>query len=561
MLYIALIKLIAVFIAIIIIGCFKPKSIYYTVPTAGALFIISLIINYFTLGSRTFLSLVSNNLVMLIIFSAIIFPPVMVLDRSKVKKISSLVVTMAVILLIISGIGAAHTYLSKKPLYDSLKTEVKEEAPRLSKNENPITISPKTVRNKMNKAMSIVGNSSFYRLGDLQTQTYQGKAVYIAPIEFDGFWPWFKKHETPGYFMVSATNMNSDPVFVKKKMKYTPSSYLSKDAERIIYNKFPNWCRTGDAQLEVDDNGTPYYIQTMYKTRGLSNRINYNSLHVAVLNAQNKNIRLYKAADAPSFIDESIDSSTAKEMNDVYGHNVHGLWNFSGLDKMNPTNSGTEDGVTPVFDKKGRTHYFTDFTSVHNNSDSTTGYSMIDARTGKLTFYKGKNIGVMDSKGAIELANKEYVAQNWTGTMPIMYNIDGTPTWVISILDSTGSFRNFAYIKAADQNVKVYAPTAKQALDLYRVQLENADSNPEDSDAAKTKKVNGTIDRFVVINKNNFNNVMFTLKNDKTLYTVSTENYPKAVLMHENDQVKLTAKYNSAGNTATVDSMKDKTLD
>ncbi len=455
---------------------------------------------------------------------------------------------------VVAVIGVGTTFFSVKSVYNSLKVETKKEAPLLSDKETPIAISPKTVRNKMNKAMSTVPNTSYYRLGDLQTQVVNGKAVYIAPVELDGLWKWQKVGYTPGYFEIDATNVNAEPVFVKTKMKYTPSAYFNDDAQRVIYNRFSDWVQKGDPQLEVSDSGDPYYVQTVYKARGISKRVNYSSLHVVVLDAKTGTTRLYKTSKAPAFVNESITSSVASDMNDVFGQYQHGFWNalFSKQDVKSANSNGTEDGVTPVVDKHGNISYFTDFTSPKSDVDSTMGYSMINARTGVVTYYTGKNIGVMDSTGAKKIADKEYVAQKWRANMPILYNIDGTPTWIVSLLDSTGAFRSYAYIKATDQSVKAYASTAQEALNQYRVQLENAGGTASSTGNTHTLAITGKVTRMAIVSNGTSETVQFVLSNSKVLFTVDTNDYPRSVLLKTGDTVKLKAKINKASNTGNV---------
>jgi len=418
--------------------------IVYYVIAIGVVFVI--------LPSKALFSLIIMNVisgVLYLPFLALSSPNVAVETGSGDKrphvrsqnKGLNVAAGLLALLFVISLFGAAQTKFGVKPVYNSLKIKTMKTAPLLDKDATPIAIAPKTVRNKMNKAMSAVPNTSYYKLGALQTQVVKGKTVYIAPVEFDGFWRWQRARETPGYFMIDATNVNAEPHFVKQSMKYTPSAYLMDDAQRVIYNRFPAWVQEGQPQLEIKDNGEPYFIQTVYKARGVSSRINYHSLHVVVLNAKTGATSLYAAAKAPKFINESIASSTAAEMNDIFGWYGNGYFNahFNKTGVKEPNSNGTEDGVTPVVDKHGDISYFNDFTSPKTSADSTMGYSMINARTGTLTYYTGKNIGVMDSDGAKKIAEKEYVAQKWTATMPIMYNIDGTPTWVVSLLDSTGA--------------------------------------------------------------------------------------------------------------------------
>ncbi|ATO56477.1 hypothetical protein ATO00_10965 [Loigolactobacillus coryniformis subsp. coryniformis] len=55
--------------------------------------------------------------------------------------------------------------------------------------------------------MNDVPNLQYYRLGDIQTQYYHNKPVYIAPVKFDGFFKYYTaKQKVPGYFIIDATS-------------------------------------------------------------------------------------------------------------------------------------------------------------------------------------------------------------------------------------------------------------------------------------------------------------------------------------------------------------------
>ena len=51
--------------------------------------------------------------------------------------------------------------------------------------------------------------------------------------------------------------------------------------------------RTGTINLELDDQGNPYYIQTLYKEYGVSGRMHYNEFKTAVLNATTGEVNVY----------------------------------------------------------------------------------------------------------------------------------------------------------------------------------------------------------------------------------------------------------------------------
>ena len=74
-----------------------------------------------------------------------------------------------------------------------------------------------------------------------------------------------------------------------------------------------------------------------------------------------------------------------------------------------PTENGiyASGQITPMMNKEGnQLLYFTDFTSSEKDQDSALGYSLINARTGQVTYYRDTKVGIMDSDGAISIASK-----------------------------------------------------------------------------------------------------------------------------------------------------------
>src|SRR5699024_2186749 len=152
-----------------------------------------------------------------------------------------------------------------------------------------------------------------------------------------------------------------------------------------------------------------------------------------------------------------------------------------------------------------------------------------------------KNNGIMDSKGAKEIVNKELPEKKWKGTMPILYNIDGNPTWVVNVLDPNGLFKRYAYIKANDTDFVVFVENAKDKIESYRLRLSQYTSNvgsTEDSDLEKRK---GKIERVIVTTQMNCQVIQFLLKDDDDIYSVNAGKEPLALFLQKNDEVNFEA--------------------
>lgn len=521
---------------------------------------------YFLMPSRNMLSILAFSSVMGIFVLVLSLVTLNIID--ELSDTSSINITLLAIVSIATAIvffvavgGEVHSWLSVKPSAESVQVvkSKSSEAPTFKRGETPVASSPKTIMNKVHKSMSDVPNSQYYSLGKMQAQFYRGQAVYIIPINFRGYFASKQAHDIiPGYFMISATSTGSTPVFVKKPMKYSNSSYFSKNAFRKLYLKYPEWLvrDSTEPQLEIDDNGVPYYVQTVYKPEQFSHRIDFRDLHVTVLNALNGKMGLYKTTNMPKFIDEGITSDVASEINTYYGKYRYGRFNFSHKGVKEPTGNGTDDGVTPVFNRNGSISYFTDFTNPNGDTDSALGYSMINARTGKMTYYSTK--GIMDSSGARKNADQNYRSQRWKTYMPILYNVSGKPTWVLSVLDSTGSFRGYTYLDASDQSVYATGSNATTALDSYRDALASNSASAGNTAGVKTTVFTGKLGRTVLVPQSSGSTkLLAVIDNSPIIFTIDTGQFTDAPLAQKGDKVQIKAQVVKGSHTANANSFKD----
>jgi hypothetical protein len=423
--------------------------------------------------------------------------------------------------------------------FESAKMDVKTEIEAFDEQKTPASVPPKFARNKMKKAFGQVPDTSYYELGNLQIQKVNGEYVYIAPVEFSGFFKWIKGDETPGYFTISATDSSANPKFVKEKMTYTPSSYFNKNIERHIRIHFPKRIFNGNVQLEVDENGKPFYVRTYGEF--ISGRNGFKAEGIVVVDPQNGKMNSYKLADAPAFIDGAVSPETVSLQNSYYGNYVQGFWNsvFGKSEVKLPSDEGTEANVSPIFDENGDMFYFTDFTSPKEGVDSMLGYSLTNSRTGEAVFYTGNlEKSYMDSQGNLQIIEKKFIEKKWSGEMPILYNFYGEASWLTPVLDANGFLQNYFIVSAANPEISVYANTPNQALKLYKTALQRGGGSVNGSGEAEEKQVSGTVTR-VYKEKTGDYTVIYFLLEEKS-YIVSSENSPMSIYLEKNDKVNVT---------------------
>lgn len=474
----------------------------------------------------------------------------------NVGKIFGGICTLMVLLFLVSKISSITAI---DEVYDSLPLKTEEKAEVLtSTKETPIAIAPDMAKRKMLQKFSVIPNSNMFTLDGITAQTIDGEYVYVATVEYTGFFKWLKLGEVPGYFKISATDINAQPEFVKEPLIYTPSAYFGKDAARRIYAAFPGYASYGKINLEIDEEGIPHYVQTLYKEYGVSGLMHYDEFKTAVLNAQTGDVKLYDNAKAPAFVDAPLTSAAANSMNEFFGRYSQGWWNQfifgAKKDVKIPTDNGiyASGQITPMLSKDGQLNYFTDFTSGDDDQDSALGYSLIDARTGQITYYRDPEVGIMDSDGAISIASKIYPEKKWQAEMPVLYNIDGVPTWIVSLMDTKGIFKEYVYINAVDNDIVVDAENAQSALDAYRIELVTKGSNNQSSGASELTEKTGTVERVVILPGSNATVISFLMAKDSTVYSVNSNNSPFAIFMKEGDQVTFKAALTEDTTVATI---------
>lgn len=558
----------------------KGKKKPIMILTIGELLILAGII-YVVLPSKTLSSILWINLIGVLMASMLLWllgyiqsgQPGTEIKNAKQKKVVNppkKSMTLApqlfwlaiVAALLLGGISGITRIVSTESIYATIPAKTEEQAETLtSTKETPIAIAPDTAKRKMLQKFSVIPNSNMFTLDGITAQTINGEYVYVATLEYNGFWKWFKLKEIPGYFQISATDINAQPEFVNKPLHYTPSAYFNEDAERKIYAAFPGYGSLGTINLEIDEAGNPFYVQTLYKEYGVTGLMHFDHFKTAVLNAETGEVNLYDSEKAPSFIDAPITSAAANRLNEYYGRYSQGWWNQFIFGAKKDVKIPTENGIyasgqiTPMLNKDSELMYFTDFTSDDSNQDSALGYSLINARTGQLTYYRDTDVGIMDSDGAISIASKIYPEKKWKAEMPVLYNIDGVQTWIVSLMDSKGIFKKYVYINAVDNDIVIDADTAQTALDAYRIELATSGSNNQNSDPANMAEKQGTVQRVQLLTGTSQTVISFLLKDDPIIYSVNTNNSPYAQFLQVGDQVTFQANVTADMTAASIESL------
>lgn len=424
--------------------------------------------------------------------------------------------------------------------YESAKMEEQVEIEPFDEKETPASVPPRFAENKMKKAFGQVPNTSYYELGNLQIQKVNGEYVYIAPVEFSGFFKWFNGKTTPGYFTMSATDSTDNPKFVKSDMTYVPSAFLNKNLERHMRLENPTLIFYGDPQLEIDEDGKPYYIRSYGEF--ISARNGFNVRGIVMVDAATGDFEVLSLDEVPEFIDGAVSPEAVSLQNSYFGKFVHGYWNslFGKKDVKLPSDEGTEANVSPIFNENGEMYYFTDFTSPKEGVDSMLGYSLTNARTGESTYYTGNlEESYMDSQGALDIIEKKFIEKEWQGEMPILYNFYGEASWLGPVLDSNGFLQNYFIVSAANPEISAYGTTPNEALKQYKTALSRGGGTVDGTSNSEEATISGNVVRVYKERDGDYTSVSFLLNTGQN-FIVSSQNAPLAIYLQEGDKVAIT---------------------
>ncbi|MER1986356.1 MAG: hypothetical protein ABS948_10750 [Solibacillus sp.] len=453
------------------------------------------------------------------------------------QRVKSIVVLISIIAL--GGLMAAPFWNADEK-YNSADMNEQVEIAAFDDTKTPASVPPQFVENKMKKAFGQVPNTSFYELGNLQIQKVNEDYVYIAPVEFSGFFKWFNGKTTPGYFTMSATDSSDNPKFIQSDMRYVPSAFLQKNLERHMRLQYPTLIFYGEPQLEIDDDGKPFYIRSYGEF--ISARNGFDAKGIVLVDAVSGKSEKLTLADIPAFIDGAVSPEVVSLQNSYYGNYVHGFWNslIGKKDVKLPSDEGTEANVSPIFAEDGEMYYFTDFTSPKEGVDSMLGYALTNARTGEATYYTGNlEESYMDSRGALDIIEKKFIEKQWFGEMPILYNFYGEASWLSAVLDSNGFLQNYFIVSAANPEISAYAATPNEALKLYKTALSRGGSTVNGSSNAEVATMNVIVKRVYKERVGDVTLVSFLAETGEN-FIVSTEASPLVIYLQDGDQVRVT---------------------
>lgn len=353
---------------------------------------------------------------------------------------------------------------------------------------------------------------SQYNVSEEYTQIDQNqRPKKVSALEYAGFFKYMGNKESgvPGYVEVDPVHQKAEYVALEKNMHYVPSAYFSKDLRRKLRFTYPTKI-FGNMHFEVDEEGRPYYIASVY---GYEIGIFGGETVVGaiVLDPVTGDSQYYALEDVPQWVDDVYDAETITTQYNWYGELSNGFWNSQfgkkGCKKCTETIDASSDDSEDEEDeeefyvpnygyiaKDGDIWIYTGVTSV-NDDASNIGFLMANERTGEAHYF---SVAGADENSAMAAAEGEVQEKRYQASFPSLVNVDGEPTYIMVLKDSTGIVKLYAMVNVRSYNLVVTSDDIEECFKKYHKKIGNGaeeeEETTEEQDAKKDKDAKEDID-------------------------------------------------------------------
>lgn len=373
-------------------------------------------------------------------------------------------------------------------------------------------------------------------LGEPTLQNVNGELLWIVPLQHSGFFKWLANLEgSAGYITVSATDQMDVQYVNDYKIKIQPTSYLLHDLTRLVRLNGGLFTGITDYSFEIDNTGKPYWVVTTY-----TNTCGFNlpeATGIILVDAQDGDVQRYGMDEIPDWVDRVQPEEFILQQLENKGEYVHGVFNFSNKNKFQPTY------LHNIVYNDDRCYLLTGITSV-GSDQSATGFYMIDMVTKEPILYRISGATELSAKGSAEgeVSDLKYVASN-----PILLNVFETPTYFMTLQDSAGLIKRYAFVSVTNYQIVGLSSTISEARADYYKKLTDANQGSGDFNISGDQpQIQDylTIDRISYTIEDSLTFYMFTTKEKPgVLFKADLRINPFLVLTQAGDEVEVVYSY------------------
>ena len=283
---------------------------------------------------------------------------------------------------------------------------------------------------------------------------YNNRPVRVAYLEYADVFKWFNntKEGVPAYMIIDLISQKVTVVNCVEQfgscIQYSPTELFNEKLIRHIRFQYPTEL-LDTPNFEISDDGHPYWITPVLdKTIGLFGGTDVKGAIITdALSGESVyyDIEQVRSDESLQWIDVVYSANLLVQQYDYYGKFQNGFWN-SIIFQNDVSQASQGNGYIAMDDD---VWIYTGVTSSESDA-SNFGFILSNQRTKETRYY--------ENGGAIETAaqqSAEDAVQNYqyAATFPILLDIEGQPTYFMSLYGSSNTVKGYALVNLADKTI------------------------------------------------------------------------------------------------------------
>ena len=380
--------------------------------------------------------------------------------REYIKKKSKVPVIIAAVLVVVMAVGwlcgatsfRASSYNKLLPVTTS---EFSTDFEKLSVDSVPRVDESRALTLADQQLGSLSEYKSQYVVSNTTTMiNYNNRPVRVAYLEYADVFKWFNntKEGVPAYMIIDLISQKVTVVNCVEQfgscIQYSPTELFNEKLIRHIRFQYPTEL-LDTPNFEISDDGHPYWITPVLdKTIGLFGGTDVKGAIITdALSGESVyyDIEQVRSDESLQWIDVVYSANLLVQQYDYYGKFQNGFWN-SIIFQNDVSQASQGNGYIAMNDD---VWIYTGVTSSESDA-SNFGFILSNQRTKETRYY--------ENGGAIETAaqqSAEDAVQNYqyAATFPILLDIEGQPTYFMSLYGSSNTVKGYALVNLADKTI------------------------------------------------------------------------------------------------------------
>ncbi len=319
---------------------------------------------------------------------------------------------------------------------------------------------------------------------------YKGGYYRVSPLMYGSFFKYMNSKEVgiPAYVLVDVYTGEVELVELEngQTIRYAPSACFGENLTRHIRKKYPT-AILGEANFEINDEGTPYYIVSILKgNAGVFGAPTIDK--VLLVNAVTGEIAEHTIDDVPDWVDNVYDVTRIMEEIDWKYSLINGYFNFS-QKQVRKTSYSFDKNQYYAIPMNGHVYIYTGVTSA-GADESNIGFLLINMRNGESTYYSDPGA---EESSAQESAKGVVQQFNYAAGPAMLVNINGEQTYFLTLKDNQNLIRMYALVNKTNYALVVVEDSIEKAVNVYCEKLNLEENEPAIEAPIEKKTATGVV--------------------------------------------------------------------